>query len=371
MSARVQSAVLTTAAVAGIGALVVAPVAAPPQVSARPVVSTEIRLTATPSLGALPIAFLQNQLEYCSVICPFAVQGAVTIPLGAVQTPAALLNALATTGSLTRALGAAAASVTGPANTAAEGIILNDVDRVVPKAFNNLEISVVQLLRVGSAVLNPADLPQAVEQARETILAGLNQPLPGPGVPVPTETGAETLPEVVAVEAVKVSAAVAFQAGELLLLGVVQTADAGAQELARTGDPLAAVSAAAARATGVIDVASNIVTGSVDTAAANIGAALKDPFPKAVSTREVGSLTPTAERRRDSADESVTPAKTRPLKPVKPKTEDRPVRKVVRDVGRAVGKATGALTHSPKKSLRHNNSKSSAGKGQHRARHQK
>ncbi|WP_142282698.1 hypothetical protein [Mycobacterium aquaticum] len=282
MYARVHSAVLSTVTAASIGAVVIAPVTPPAQVVAPRVVGEQVRLAAAPAFGAIPIAFLQNQATYCSLICPFVVQGAVTVPLGVVQAPGAFLNSLGANGSLTRAIGAAAAAVTGPANAAAEGIILNDVFHVVPKAFNNLEVTVVQLSDVGAALLTPGQLPGAIDTARQTILTALHQPLPPPD---PTQTGAHTLPQVVAVEAIKVSAAVAFQAGELVLLGVVQTANAGAQELADTGNPVAAVEAAATQAADVVHVASTIVKDSVDTAVANIRAAAKQELPAAHSAR--------------------------------------------------------------------------------------
>ncbi|MHC9293875.1 hypothetical protein ACRCUN_15535 [Mycobacterium sp. LTG2003] len=384
MYARIQSTVLTTVAAAGAAALVAAPVTAPPELHAPPLVNAQVQLTASPPLGAIPLAFLRNQVLYCSVICPFVVQGAVTVPLAAIQTPATFLNALAATSSLPRAIGTAAASVTGAANDAAEGIILNDVNRVVPKAFNTLEIAVVQLMRVGSAVFTPADFPAAVNTARETVLAALNQPLPGPGVPVPTETGAETLPEVVAVEAIKVTAAVAFQAGELLLLGVVQTVDAGAQELARSGDPLAALSAAAAQATDVVNVASDIVSDSVDTAVTNIRGALDNSFRAAGPDTSTTAVRSISERSTDAPPHTVrihreagggpvsTTSVPEPAMTAEPtdkpepsktrqnsKTADRPVRKLVRDVSRTVKSVTDSLSDAPRKSLQHKKSEDS------------
>jgi hypothetical protein len=343
-------------------------------------VSAPVELTAAPALGAIPLAFLRNQAQYCSVICPFIVQGLVTVPVGTVLSPVAFLDSLTTTGSLTRAVGAAAASITGPANAAAEGIILNDVDRVVPKAFNNLEIAVVQLLRVGAALSNPADLPNAIDTARQTILDGLNQPLPGPGVPVPTETGAQTLPEVVAVEAIKVAAAVAFQAGELVLLGVVQTADAGAQELARSGDPVRAIAAAVTQAGDVLETASKIVNDSVQTAATNIHDALgapvntriaatksdattadgttdsksdatvKDDGPTKPGQATVDATSKSDPTRTDSAtkvDSTTTPAKKSTA------TRPRPVRQAVADLTRVVKALTGssASADKPQKSV--------------------
>lgn len=355
MYARVQSTVLTTVATAGVAALAAAPVIAAPQLPAPPVISTRVALTASPGLGALPLAFLRNQAQYCSVICPFVVQGVVTVPLAAATAPAAALNALLRTGNPVQALGAAAASVTGPADAAAEGIILNDVDRVVPKAFNNLEVAVVQLLRVGSAVLAPAELPGAVNTARETILAGLGQQLPGPGVPVPTETGARTLPEVVAVEAIKVSAAVAFQAGELVLLGVVQTADAGARELAHSGDPVAAAGAAVTEAARVVHVASNIVTDSVHQAATDIRSATKTSQSEVKTPTRVKAETLIKTR----------PAKAVPVATIKPKVRSAP--RPVRTVNRAIASVTHALKHSAPKPSRNNKPKSSSHRTVHRS----
>jgi hypothetical protein len=347
--ARVHSAVLSTVTAASIGAVVVAPVAPPAQVVAPRVVGEQVRLAAAPALGAIPIAFLQNQATYCSLICPFVIQGAVTVPLGVVQSPVAFLNSLGTNGSLARAIGAAAAAVTGPANAAAEGIILNDVFHVVPKAFNNLEVTVVQLSDVGAAVLTPGQLPAAIDTARQTILTALQQPLPPPD---PTQTGAHSLPQVVAVEAIRVSAAIAFQAGELLLLGVVQTANAGAQELAQTGNPIAAVEAAAGQAADVVDVASTIVKNSVDTAVTNIRAAATQTVPTTHSV-QLPVATP-------KAHSAVTEVKADAVTPDKPMT----VRPGIDRVNTVVKSVTGSL--SGLKSLHLNKSDTNSGnKGKH------
>jgi hypothetical protein len=249
------------------------------------------------------LAFINNQFQYCSVICPHVVQGAVTVPTAAVLTPATFLGSLQTTGSLLRSVGAAAASVTGAANDAATPIIENDVYRVVPKAFNNLEVAVVELINVGAAVFQPGELRPAVNTARGRILTALNQPLPPPA---PTETGARTLPQVLAVETIKVFSAVAFQAGELLLLGIVQTADAAAQELAQSGDPGAALAAGATQASESIATAGGIAKDAVDTAVANISASFNDPFP---STTKTTSDAPAAEATVTAAHD------TEPVKP--------------------------------------------------------
>ncbi len=281
MRGRVQSGLV--AAVTAIG--VVAPMAVvpaePPPWTPRAEVHDVRLAAAAPPLGAIPLAFLNNQIQYCSVICPHIVQGLVTIPIALVMTPVTFLGALGATGSPLRALGAAAASVTGAANAAATPIIENDVVRVVPKAFNNLEVAVVEVFNVAAAVLRPAEFLDELNAARTNILAALNQPLPPP---VPTETGARTLPQVLAVETIRVFAAVAFQAGEILLLGIVQTADAAAQELARSGDPFAAVAAGTSQAVESLAVAGGIVQDAANTAVTNVRAALADPFPRTAPT---------------------------------------------------------------------------------------
>ena len=265
---------ISVIAAAGIGALTVTAMTPPPEIHSPPAVH-DVRLAAAPTLGAIPAAFLRNQFQYCEVICPHAVQGAVTVPVAAAQLPTTFLGALQTTGSLLKSIGVAAASVTGPANAAAEPIIENDLSLVLPKAQNALQVAVVQAFNVGTAVLVPGELLPAVDTARTRILAALDQPLGAPLGP----TGARNVLQVVAVETINVASAVVFQAGELVVLGVVQTAHAVAQELADTGDPAAALAAGAVQANEVADAAGGRVVTAVDTAVTNIRSALNDPFP--------------------------------------------------------------------------------------------
>jgi hypothetical protein len=332
MRGRIRSGLVTAIAAAGIGALVVAPTSPPPAAPAPPSEVHDVRLAAAtaPPIGAIPLAFIENQFQYCSVICPYVVQGAVTVPIATVLTPVTFLGSLQTTGSLLQSIGAAAASVTGAANAAATPIIENDVYRVVPKAFNNLEVAVVQLFNVGSAVVQPGEFLQTVNTAREEILAALKQPLPPPA---PTETGAETLPQVLAVEAIKVFSAVAFQAGELLLLGIVQTADAVAQELAQSGDPGAALAAGATQATETIATAGGIVMDAVDTAVTNISDSLKDPFPSATKTTSAPTATRVADDEVKKSDKDDTDEEAQRDEPRKadPESEDRPKNESQRD----------------------------------------
>lgn len=244
-------------------------------------------MTAAPALGAIPLAFIRNQFQYCSLICPFAVQGAITVPVAAAQAPVTFLGSLASTGSPLRAIGAAAASVTGPANAAVTPLINNDVFLVVPKAFHALDVAVVEAINVGAAALTPGEFLQVVQNARANILNALNQPVGTPTTP----TGASNIVQVVAVEAINVTTAVAFQAGELLLSGAVQIADASAQELAKTGNPASALGAGAAEARQVAVTASAPVASAVNTAVTNIRHSLADPFP-AVSKTTVKTAEP-------------------------------------------------------------------------------
>lgn len=57
----------------------------------------DIELTAVsvqPAPGALVAQFLANQVQNCSLICPFVVQGAVQVPTAALLTPGAFVAQL-------------------------------------------------------------------------------------------------------------------------------------------------------------------------------------------------------------------------------------------------------------------------------------
>ena len=111
--ARIRSSVIAGIATVVIGALAIAPMAPPPEPHAAPTVSRDVRLT-----GA---GIIRNQFQYCSLICPSVLQGAITVPIATVQTPVTFLDSLASTGSPLKAIGAAAASVTGSGEARAKG----------------------------------------------------------------------------------------------------------------------------------------------------------------------------------------------------------------------------------------------------------
>jgi hypothetical protein len=296
MRTGIRSSVTTGIAIAGISALAVAPVAGaaePPPTQADAPAAESV----APALGAIPLAFIRNQFQYCSLICPFAVEAAITVPAATAQAPVTFLGALVTTGSPLEAIGGALASITGPANAAATPLLNNDIFLVVPKAFHALDVAIVEAFNVGAAVFTPGEFLQTVQNGRINILGALDQPVGPPTTP----TGARNILQVASVETVNVVTAVAFQAGELLLLGVVQAADAAAQELARSGNPVAALAAGGTQAGKVIDDAAGIVTSAVDTAVTNIRASLADPFPSARTPAQLPptpSAEPAAQRER-------------------------------------------------------------------------
>lgn len=218
---------------------------------------------------------IRNQLQYCGVICPFAVQGAVTVPVAVATTPIAFTGALLSSGSLLQAAGATAASVTGPALAATDPIITNDLSLVLPKAQNALQVSVVQLINVGFATGDPGELVGAINGARSRVADALDQPIGAPVGP----TGATNLPQVVAVEAINVGSAVAFQATEAGLLDAVAAADHSAQTLARTGNVAAATTVGVRDAVNAVVAARRTVTNSVADAADHVRSSLHDPFP--------------------------------------------------------------------------------------------
>ena len=245
--------------------------------------------SAAPPPGGIPVRVLRNQLEYCSLICPYVVQGAVTVPVGIGTAPVAFVGTLLSSTSLASAAGAAAVSVTAPLRAATDPIITNDLSLVLPKAQNALQVSVVELIDVGFATGDPGALVQAIDDARTNIAAALDQPVGEPVGP----TGAVNLPQVVAVQAINVASAVAFQATEAALLDVVETADDTAQTLARTGNVVVAVSVGARGTANAVTAAHRTVTDSVSVAARDIRSSLRDPFPMTGARRTAEAATTT------------------------------------------------------------------------------
>lgn len=294
-------------AATAVGAVALTATTQVPQTPA-PAVPPDVRLSAASvPLGAIPIAFVRNQLVFCSLICPSIVQLATTVPVGVAEAPFAFLGGLSS-GSLLKAVGAAAEAVTAPADVATTGIITPDVFVVVPKSIEKtLEIAAVQAIEVAQTVGRPGDFLAAVDTARAKILQALDEPATLPPSDLPT--GARGVVEVAAVAAIDITDAVAFQAGELLLAGAVHTVNVAATELAATGDPAAALAAGVTAASAAVAQAGGVVSDALARAGANLQAATHPgqtqpsaPSAAPVTARTVvASHTPVSTERRSAS----------------------------------------------------------------------
>lgn len=271
-----MSSFATITAAASIGALAVAPLVTPPPSVSAATQSADVRLAAdSVPLGAIPAAFIRNQLTFCGLICPSIVQLATTVPVGAAEAPLAFVGGLQS-GSLLRAIGSAAESVTSPADTATNGIISPDVFVVVPKAIGTtLPIVVVSAFHVGEALARPGQLLPTIDASRANILNALDTPAGLPPTALPS--GASGLVEVATVAGVNVFDAVAFRAGELLLADAVHTANVTATHLANTGELGSSIRAGATTTNAEIAQARGIVTDAVANAASDVRVSLHPP----------------------------------------------------------------------------------------------
>jgi len=265
----------TGIAVAGIAAMATASAAPVTQSQSPPTVAQEVRPVPVPP-GGLVTSFVRNQVIYCSIICPLAVRTGVTAFAATGQAPGTFRTALQSEDPV-RAIGVAAASITGPTDAAAEETILADGTEVAPRALNAFEVGVVGLLNVVPAAAGglPA-IATAVQTARQDTFTAQNLPI----VPNPTPTvRPQGVVQVAVVGAINVGAAVAFPAFNDVLSGAFQTPDAAARELAATGDPARAVAAGVHTVTGVQTAAGTVIADSVVSAVDNIRAATGQSGP--------------------------------------------------------------------------------------------
>jgi hypothetical protein len=234
-------------------------------------VAADVRLAAaTVPPGGLLTSFLGNQVVYCSIICPLLVQTAVTPVVATLQTPGTFLTALQA-GDLLKAIGVAAASVTGPTNAAAEAAILADGSIPAPRALNAFEVAVVGLLNVIPAAAGGLPgIASAIQTARQDTFDALNLPV----VPnQPSTVMPHGLVQVAVVSALNVVGAIIFPGFNHILSGAFQVPDAVAQELAATGDPVRALAAGVSAAAAAVTAAGAVVANSVATAVSDIRAA--------------------------------------------------------------------------------------------------
>ena len=241
--------------------------AVPPAVPAAEsrTTSVEVRLTAADvPPGGLLTGFIGNQAVYCSLICPGLVRTGVTAVVTTASAPVVFVSALQA-GDVLRAIGTAAASVTGPTNAAAAATILADGSLVAPRALNAFEVGVVGLLDVIPAAAGGVPgVVAGLQTARRDTYAALNAPIVANPAPLVNPRGPV---EVTVVGAINVAAAVAFPAFNDVLGATTAVPDAVARELAATGDPVRAVSAGATRAAVAGQAAVSVVARAVRDAA--------------------------------------------------------------------------------------------------------
>jgi hypothetical protein len=331
-------------AVVGIAAMAATPLAPVTQSQSPTTVVQDVRLTAaTVPPGGLVTSFLGNQVIYCSIICPLLVQTGVTPVVAALQTPGVFVTALHS-GDLLKAIGATAASVTGPTRAAAEAAIVADGTLVAPRALNAFEVGVVGLLNVVPAAAGGLPgIATAIQTARQDTFDALNAPI----VPNPTPT---VMPrgvvQVAVVGALNVGGAVIFTALNEVLSGAFETPDAVAQELAATGDPVRAVAAGVNTASEAVTAAGTAIADSVVTAVNNVRAAGGQSFRGNGLTQIEKSSTTTI-----SARATVEPPRRLFTTTKKANAKDhssRPLRDVasmVRDAVRSVVKKASAPPH--------------------------
>jgi hypothetical protein len=284
----------TGIALVGIGAMTAASVAPVTQSQSPPTVAQDVRLAAaTVPPGGLLTSFLGNQVVYCSIICPLLVQTAVTPVVATLQTPGTFLTALQA-GDLLKAIGAAAASVTGPTNAAAAAAILADGSIPAPRALNAFEVAVVGLLNVIPATANGLPgIAAAIQTARQDTFDALTLPVVANQPPTVVPHGAV---QVAVVSALNVVGAIIFPGFNQILSGAFEVPDAIAQELAATGDPVRALAAGVNAAVAAVTAAGAVVADSVATAVSDIRAATGQSLPanRTVQTQNSAATTTAA-----------------------------------------------------------------------------
>ena len=242
MPESVRSSVTNTIAIAAASAVAVTPLITAPH--APPTLHADVSLSAlaTPPPGALIGQFLGNQIENCSLICPFIVQGAVQVPATFALIPLTFAGQLQSGEPVLQAIALTDATVSGAANAALTGIITNDLGLVLPRAQNALEVGVVGLIEIGiTAGTQPGNLLRAVNTARTDLFDALTSP-PGTMPPTPVHNALEAT----AVRVIEVGSALIFQAPERLLLGVTQATNTFFSTLGSTGNVRTALGATGA-----------------------------------------------------------------------------------------------------------------------------
>jgi hypothetical protein len=202
-------------------------------------------------------------------------------------------------GDLLMAIGAAAASVTGPTNAAAAAAILADGSIPAPRALNALEVAVVGLLNVIPAAANGLPgIAAALQAFRQDTFDALTLPVTPnqPSTVMPRGVG-----QVAVVSALNVVGAIIFPAFNHILSGAFQVPDAVAQELAATGDPVRALAAGVNAATAAVTAAGADIAAAVDKAVSDIRAATGESLAANATVPSQNSVTTTTLARTELA----------------------------------------------------------------------
>jgi hypothetical protein len=250
-----------TIAAAGIAAAAVAPLVTVTEGDALPAMTTpDVRLAAATTVppGGLITSFLGNQVIYCSLICGPLLQTGVTPVVTSLGAPVVFVDALQS-GNVLKALGAAAASVTGPTNAIGTIATNRDGMLVAPRALNAFETGVVGILNIAPAAAagGVPGILTAIQDARQNTFDALNATIQKNP---PSTANPQGVVEVAAVGALNVGGSIIFDGLNDIILGGLGAPDAAAQTLAATGDPVRAVAAGAAVTAGSVNAAITVVT---------------------------------------------------------------------------------------------------------------
>ncbi|MGX9673660.1 hypothetical protein [Mycobacterium sp. HM-7] len=312
LSARLPTALAATAVAAAVVAPL-APIAPTAEHPSPPVVMREISLAATVPPGGLIASFIKNQGIYCSIICPLLAQTVTTGITTTLQEPGVFLAALPANGPL-KALGMAAASMTGPTAAAMDKAIEADAAIPAQRALNAFEVGVVGLMNIPPAILGgPAAVLQAFQQFRQQTFDALNAPV----VPNPAPT---VMPhgvlQVAVIGVINVVAAVIFPAFNDVLAGAFHVPDAVAQELAKSGNPVTAAMAGVQTAVGVVTAAGTVIANTIVTEVNKVRAAAMQPGAFAPLAATKPATTPAVTKSANNTP-AVDAAQTPPKKPKK------------------------------------------------------
>lgn len=276
----VQSSAVKGLAMAGVGAVAIATTAPAVVTATLPTLTRDVQLAASPAPGAILGTVLSNQLGNFQLQWPYVREGVVDAPTAVLVAPLTFLGAVGSGASPLAIIGITGGSITQPVSDAWDGIIVTDLEQILPRAQNSLLSTIVAGFNVGESVTGglPAYL-DALVTGRDQVFNAVSQPLsvyPDQQPPLP-----DTLPEVVAVESVNVLSGVVFGGGELVALGILQAPNDFYQTLAEGGSLGDAVGASAARLEQRVGQGVDVATASIENAVVSIRNAAHGVFPTA------------------------------------------------------------------------------------------